>query len=242
MKKTVFYCPMFGNYGIRSSSDLKYWKKETLEINPFLDDPVVDLTQQIKLHEKLEYTRCPAWQQISTNSYAAKSPIDLEVHYDKEAHRVSTPKLNQDKFNALIGVDDSSLNQWSGENEIVFLIYIGYLFWTKDKNIWIEQSVFPKTILKNNFEIVEGKFPLSTWTRNTVIGLRLQDFSKPVNINRGDILYYVRFFSDFNKIKLIKEVPSQDILNEYFRNVERKQWLPNSSWEILKQRFYNWKK
>ena len=53
---------------------------------------------------------------------------------------------------------------WKGENEIVFQFQF-YLFWTDHKNIWVEQAQYPTTLVKNNYEIVEGRFPISVWNR-----------------------------------------------------------------------------
>ena len=233
MKKNVYYYPLFGNYGL-SRGDLNFWEKNNLELNSFLDDPIIEPIPQIQLHEKLAYAQCPAWQNITNNSYVVKSPIDLEIFYREDTKSLHAPKLTQHNFNSLIEIVGA--DNWSNEKEATFLILIGYLFWTKDKDVWIEQSSYSPTLKDNNFEIIEGRFPLSCWTRSVSMGVRVTDFSKPVSIKRGDFLYYIRFFSNFDKVRLIKKEPSQKILNEYFRNIGRKQWLPNSSWKLIKER------
>ena len=236
LRKSVYYYPLFGNYGV-NSGQLNYWEKNTIELNPFVNDSIIEPVPQIQLHEKLEYTKCPAWQNLINNSYTVKSPVDLEIFFKEETKEIYATELTQYKFDSLIGVNKGSSNNWSGEKEVVFLIFIGYLFWTEDKDVWIEQSIYPPTLQNNNFEIIEGRFPLSCWTRSVVVGVRMKDFSKPISIKRGDFLYHVRFFSNFDKVRLIRKEPNQKLLNEYFRNVERKQWLPNSSWKLIKERF-----
>lgn len=227
MKKTIYYYPFFGP---ATDSGKEYTQ------NPFSEKDIdFPLEPQFDLHEKLNYTKCPAWQQIATTSYAVRSPIPLWVEYDKKQGALSSD-LYPEQFDELIVGTDRRDGIWKGENEIVFQFQFGYLFWTDHKNIWVEQAQYPTTLVKNNFEIVEGRFPISVWNRGIPLAVRMRDLDKVLRIERGDILYFIRFFSDFDRFKLVKKVPSPDVVNKSYRHQKIKHWLRNESWQLIKNR------
>ena len=91
---------------------------------------------------------------------------------------------------------------WCSDHAISIQLSVPRLiFWTKSKNIWVEQRAHPHTIL-NNFIGIGGWFNLSTWKRGINVSFDILDDKKPVNIKRGDILYELCFYSnDLNDLK-----------------------------------------
>ena len=69
-----------------------------------------------------------------------------------------------------------------------------YLFWTKNKDVWIEQIPHP-LISRYGIEIIPGTFPISVWQRPVVCGFNILDYDVNIKIARGTPLYYIRFYS-----------------------------------------------
>lgn len=185
--------------------------------SPFsLDGVGFDLESESQVTSKDKvYSMCPAWKHRSNRIFNVYSPVDLELKIDVENRRLNTPNLNQDKFDEFFS--ETFEHDWCTDENVTIQSSIPrFLFWTKSKNIWIEQRPHPLTSRNNNFVCVGGWFNISNWTRPISFGFDLVNPDEPVIIRRGDPLYQISFHStnldDGFRVK--KSEPPRDILNK----------------------------
>jgi hypothetical protein len=142
------------------------------------------------------YYPCPAWKHKSNRIYTVRSPIDLTFSVNVPRQYISTPNLVQEQFNAYFEPTFTGVGGWCSEEKTTIQLSIPrFLFWTKKKNIWMEQRSHPLTAI-NNFVCIPGWFNISNWTRPLSFAIDLIDSSKPVVIKRGDPLYQISFYSE----------------------------------------------
>jgi hypothetical protein len=220
--KTVYY-----SFDIISGSDT--WIKPK-----FPDDFYTDIVPYDE-DSVYEHTNCPAWLEWKKNLWIVKQPFDLTIHFDSILRELST-NIDQDRFNQYFylshGWRDSELPvvqlQWAG------------LFWTNDKDVWVEQVPNP-TLSRKGFELIPASFPVSVWLRPVVSAMRLLDFDTDLSINKGDDLYHLRFRSNNPKEKIIlkKAVPTEKVIDKMRRDCEVKLWQKNYSWKLIGERLNN---
>jgi hypothetical protein len=174
---------------------------------------------------ELTYHQCPAWNHKSKRTFIVRSPIDISLSISSDGRIGSN--LEEHKFDRWVGPTFRQPN-WHTDNHTTFQLTIpSILFWTKNKNVWVEQRPHPYTSTKNNFVCINGWWNLSQWTRPVDFAFDVVDNSKPVVINRGDPLYLINFYGkDLNdNVKLIKKIPSEDLINKYRMNISIKDYV-----------------
>lgn len=185
------------------------------------------------------YTDCPIWTHKANRTFIVRSPVDIEFEYinDENDTYIKLSDKNYFRDPNLLFLETRGEKNWIGTgNPVLQLSVPTYLFWTKEKNIWIEISSYPYTSVKNNYVIIGGWWNLSKWTRPTSFGLQIVDTSKPVIIKRGDPIYQICFYSnDFNdSFKVIKqeEIPD-NIMKKVSQTVHIKTIINNLSTKLL---------
>lgn len=172
------------------------------------------------------YTSCPSWKHKALRTFVVRSPINLSFNVEKESKSIFAPNLSEVFFNEYF---KSTFNvDWCSDDAISIQLSVPRLiFWTKSKNIWVEQRAHPHTIL-NNFIGIGGWFNLSTWKRGINVSFDILDDKKPVNIKRGDILYELCFYSnDLNESVVLKrKEPSDKLIQEFIRTQSVKNYIP----------------
>lgn len=170
--------------------------------------------------EKTIWTECPSWRHKASRSFVVKSPLDIQLQLDP-----LQSNLNDQQFNRFV-------DQIAG-NTIQFTIP-DFLFWTNERNVWVEQRPHPLTAL-NNFVAVSGWFSLSAWTRNISFGIEVVDPRQPITIKRGQPIYEVCFYPpDLNTpIRLVKDYPSDKLIRELKGRVGVKQYASHLADHLL---------
>jgi len=170
-------------------------------------DKVTIEKENIEEHKDFLYFRCPVWNHLFNRTFVFKSPIDFKV------------KLNSDTIEYEIDGKSGLVNFLEGEHERntfqngLFTAYIPDLsrdrpiiqanfsdiyFWTPPNlsYAWFEFGDHPMTSVNNNFTALPGWFNLANHPRNTSLGIKFVDKTKPVIIKEGDPLFRVRFYTD----------------------------------------------
>jgi hypothetical protein len=173
-------------------------KKIFYHLDPKSPSSVENLHVPIKIDtsysEDSILSSCPVWAHQSSKIFTVYASSNLHLQIDTNSDDyVYSNNLTQNEFNKYIHLRKN----WNeGKHSIIQIanLYSNF-FWTKDKNIWISILPHPLTSLKNNFYHCGGWFNLSNWPRLINIGAVVVDRDKPMIINRGDPLYYIKFHS-----------------------------------------------
>lgn len=185
------------------------------------------------------FVDCPVWSHKAKRSFLVRSPINVEFKFessDSEFYLVY-PDSNEIAADSMVFLSNSANKTWQGDGRpTVQLSFPTYVFWTKEKDIWIEVSPYPLTAVNNNYISVGGWWNLSNWTRPTSFGMQIVDVNKPVKIKRGDVIYQVSFHSKNlnDSYQLINSdcVPNS-VMKKINQNVSLKDFISNLSGKFL---------
>lgn len=185
------------------------------------------------------FVDCPVWSHKAKRTFLIRSPIDVEFSFvvDENNFFINYPEKNQIPLNELLFLGTTKEKTWIGDGNPTIQINIPtYVFWTKNKNIWIEIRPHPQTAVKNNYISVGGWWNISNWVRPTSFGMQVVDNKKPVKISRGDVIFEICFHSDDKNddFKLIKqeEIPV-NIMKKIGENTSLKNFISNISSKFL---------
>jgi hypothetical protein len=164
------------------------------------------------------YSQCPVWKHRSNRVYTVRSPIDVHLSVDVNSQSLYSENLSQEQFDKyFFEAFDTPEPGWCTEEKTTIQMTIPrILFWTKKKNIWIEQRAHPLTSLNNNFVVVGGCFNMSNWTRPISFAFDVIDTNRPIIIRRGDPIYQISFYSPNldDGYLLKKSFPSSEIMDK----------------------------
>ena len=191
--------------------------------------------------------KCPAVTEWYKNTWVIHQPFDTRLIYNSKDHTLQTNasqlfdlrpvrKASENKI-----IEDTSIPH---EDERFFpeaQFHAGYLFWTKEKNIWIEMLPHPESI-KLGLELTPATYSISAWTRPTTFAFIIKKKDILIEIPKGTPLYYVRFISrkcnDFDILLENKKLPVNIFLKSFF-DTNLKYLIPWYSWKLMKKRLEN---
>ena len=181
--------------------------------------------------ENYEFQGCPAWHSWASSSFVYFSQEDVIFKYNKEKNIIELNSID-DPVREKIQLS----YDWNTGKTPTFQLNQHCLFWTENKNVWLEQIPFGTTSRFSNIDLIPAHFPFSVWTRVVSMGFKLINVDKPVIIKKGTPLYTVRFISsDYPEVSLQYKEPPQSILNKAMDNVSFKLKQPNKSWGIIQK-------
>lgn len=175
------------------------------------------------------YKDCPVWKHKSTRTFLVRSPVNISFEVDKKTETLECFDIEESLFEEYFFSTINGENWINPKGITIQLTIPRFLFWTKSKNVWIEQRPYYLTSLKNNLVCVGGWFNLSSWTRSISFAFDIVDHTKPVVINKGDILYEVCFYPENlnDGILLKKEEIPKNIFDENNRRTSLKKYKTN---------------
>lgn len=222
----VFYYPL--SVVARNCYDLNILKQHY--VNGIHDFIPIKSVKEIEF-ENYEFQGCPAWHSWASSSFVFFSQEDIIFKYDKEKNIIPIKDpLDPIKEKINLSYD------WNTGFTPTFQLNQHCLFWTENKNVWLEQIPFGTTSKYCNVELIPAHFPFSIWTRVVSVGFKLLDVNQPVIIKKGQPLYTVRFISpDYPEVSLEYKEPPQSILNKAMDNVSFKLKQPHKSWNIIQK-------
>ena len=180
------------------------------------------------------YSECPAWKHKSTRTFLIRSPVDIELQVDVPSQRLIPINMSNQEF--YIYTFGTVKDGWcTPETTTIQLSLPTMLFWTEQKNVWVESKPHWQTAVRNNITSVPGWFNLSNWTRPIAAAFNVVDTSKPIKINRGDVLYEVSFYPKNldDGIKLEKCEPPKHLIDKTVRMGDVKNFLRHFSRKFL---------
>ena len=179
-----------------------------------------------------DHTKCPAWKKSTDNCWVVKQPFDVGIKVDTKEERVNTD-LSQDAYDQYFHVGEN----WLGGEYPEIQFKLNYMFWTNEKDVWVEQIPHP-LLSRLGFELIPGTFPISEWHRPLVVGLKVLDTDINLMIKKNTPLYYFRLYSKKSDPDFIieqKQPPEAWHRSNQQENLLRK-FAPFKSWDVIKQR------
>lgn len=176
--------------------------------------------------KKSVYWQCPAWNHKASRRFLIKSPVDITLTVDLENEVLNSPNLTQWQFDNYCS--PTFLNNWCSEEKVTIQLTIPrFMFWTEQKNIWVETRPYFNTVIKNNLTSLSAWYNLSSWTRPVGTAFDVIDPSKPVIIRRGDPLMEVCFYSKHlnSGILLKKSYPPKKVIDGMDKKSELKEHI-----------------
>lgn len=155
------------------------------------------------------YNKCPAWSHKAKRTFLIKAQVDLKLTVAKDKVFCEPKDLEKN-------LDLTPGWNYNGGCTVQLGNEFFYLFWTKEKNVWIHQQPYPPTVQKN-FSVVEGWYNGSAWNRPISFSFNVIDREKPIIIKRGDPLFAVSFYTkDLNRKVHLERT---NITHDQYQNV-----------------------
>jgi hypothetical protein len=179
-----------------------------------------------------DHTKCPAWKKWTENCWVVKQPFDVGIKVDTKERKIVTD-LHQEAYDTYFHLGE----RWLEGEYPEIQLKLNYMFWTKNKDVWIEQIPHP-LLSRLGFELIPGTFPISEWHRPLVVGLKVLDTDVNLMLKKNTPLYYFRLYSKKSDPDFIieqKEPPESWHVANKQTNLLRT-FAPFKSWGIIKQR------
>lgn len=186
-----------------------------------LTDLLYDLEPINPPHTKFQSQMdiCPAMKIHRNHTFLIRSPIDIDLLFDKN-QGWSANQTTQEVFD-LITPPDSPTNPY-------LQLKIYYLFWSEKKTndqLWMHDIPLHEVKTKPPFYIASGMIPIGQYTRNTSLGIVLNENESLVKIKRGQPLASITLVSD-QGVKLVKKKPTQDIIDLNLKHFQTPRFCP----------------
>ena len=224
--KKIYYAPFMEGYQFG-------WEHPLFEEEVYI--PIQSYLSYYKeYHEKHTYWKCPAWKHYWKNSFVIFSQMDMTITYDKNTGVVD--QWSYDFINVDEGKSPPTLMKpptpYNGV--LVGQMHQHFVFWSKEKtrDTWVE-IVSPPSFAEKGIEIISAEYPFNRWPRMILSACRFNN--EVTNISRGEPIGVIRFRS-YDTTFSLERKDAPDKLRVKSHNLARvKNFLPNKSWEIIKE-------
>jgi len=173
--------------------------------------------ENIEEHRDYLYFRCPVWNHLFHRTFVLKSPVDFELKFlDENVLQYTVDNFDSQIINFADEKWDRNTYQTQNltayipdilkKRPIIQVSFADFYIWTPPElnYVWFEFSDHPLTSVNNNFVSLSGWFNVANHPRNTSLGIKFIDKTKPVTIKKGDPLHRVRFYTeDLNQIPVL---------------------------------------
>lgn len=177
------------------------------------------------------YKSCPAWSHKAKRTFLIKSPLDMTFNLNDSSCIPGTfnisPKLESNNITQKGLQEIVELHEnWYNEKKITIQLNIPrYVFWTDEKNIWMDLKSSALTPQRCNYRYVGGWFNISDWCRPASFAFDVIDKKQSIIIKRGDILNEVCFYS--NNLDDIIILERSELSEKLYKNIENRLSLKN---------------
>jgi len=208
---------------------------ELLGIPP---QPVIDIYyKNVRSH----FMRCPAFKSEFQNTYALRSPIDIEVEYqrgDPTKRQMNVVKPIACKPETRQYILKPRFRDSEGENahEIFSLLIMPYLFWSNSSITMSLMNPFLEWNNPNGIRVIGGHYDIGKWKRHLEYAAELQYPNGVFKFERGDIMMYVKFTVSKNphqKIKMTESSVTPSMRAEIQHNTHLKFTMPKCPLDML---------
>tara|TARA_B000000609_G_C24100144_1_gene307939 strand:- start:104 stop:763 length:660 start_codon:yes stop_codon:yes gene_type:complete len=172
-----------------------------------------------------DHAKCPAWKNYYNNTWVIEQPFDLGIKL--KDNRIET-NLSQKAYDRYFHVVDTWLN---GEYPEIQMMY-HWFFWTKHKDVWIEQLA-PPQLSRKGIEVVQGTFPISSWFRPITIGIKLLD--NDIYLPKGTPISLIRFPCK-TSVQLEQKDPPEKLMSQLADQNSLRMFTQFKTWDIIMKR------
>lgn len=171
-------------------------KMEYSDINNISLVPLESVLKSITNNRKAKYIECPAFTDYYKNCFLVRSPFNFEIEIKKteDGKKYFSTENPEKEF---YGAHITDRNE---ENSLFSMMSIEYGFtFYSSHSLVIEQipamlHMHEAEFLKN-IMLIQGTFDIAKWYRPVNYAFEIIDDNKPINIKRGDPLFYIRFLT-----------------------------------------------
>jgi len=176
------------------------------------------------------FKKCPANTSFLKSFFCIKSPVDLYLKYNRQNH---TYEINQSQ-NFVDSFFDPRLNDFDRKKDkaLVSLKFM-YMF-VSDEPVWIE--TYPAFLHGEvvNTRFVNGGFDIYKWQRPVDFSFEILDDNRPVQIKRGQPLFYVKFIGqNFNDDFKLKKIQWTNELLKTMRSCQPQNFIQGLGWKLM---------
>lgn len=174
------------------------------------------------------FIQCPATQAFYKNIFVITAPMSGVINLSENKN--GTPDIDITGY----GWDQTYYHAFSTlRADKTLSLPPVYLFYAKES---LEMEVLPVFLLgspslENTF-VLPASFDIGKWIRPVDFSFVPKDYKKPITINRGDPLYFVRFKSQ-ERIELERVVFSNELRNMMHACTSVKKRLKNTTLPAL---------
>ena len=199
-----------------------------------LPDDYVEIPKKFRTgyDTKYDHSKCPAWKKWGDNCWVINQPFDLGMQYDDKNRSIKTD-MNQDAYNEYFHIGERWLEGEYPEIQMQFVQY----FWTRDKDVWVEQIPHP-LLGRYGLELIPATFPVSVWFRPLVMGAKIIDKNVNLFLPKGTPLCYVKFYSkrsDANFVLEKKALPT-DLKKQNEEHSLMRYYTKFKVWDLIMNR------
>lgn len=156
------------------------------------------------------HLKCPAFTGFYKNTFLVRSPINLDIRVNDLGY-IESENTYPYVIDALITLSGSK------ETDVYPALQIksaSMVFFSKEP-VEIQQlhAVMEPAEYLTNIRTISGSFDISKWVRPLSFGFEVIDRTKPINIKRGDPMFYVKFVTEDGRNVRLKRVEFSEDLN-----------------------------
>ncbi len=152
-----------------------------------------------KVHAK-SASRCPAVINLESRYFEIKCPFDLSLQFERDSKGTPAVRnllgdrspVRKKKLAEIIHITSES--EWRYPGRPTIQVQLPYLF-IADEPVYLSQ-VAPFMHYRSEAlpgTIFGGRFPINVWPRPLMWAFEWHDTSKPLNLKRGEPLFYAQF-------------------------------------------------
>ena len=175
------------------------------------------------------FMKCPSWKAALQNVFAIRSPIDVELTYDrsdpanKRMNVIHPEKAHKEMRSEL-------LNPRFGENspgsrEVMSLNSTPYVFYSDASVVMELLPPFMEWDNPNNVRVNAGQFNIGKWRRSVEYAVELQHSKGVFRLKRGDVMFYIKLTLEADthaRVKLEEKPISPELRLEMEQNTQMK--------------------
>jgi len=231
--KKIYYSWFLG-YPKPSNQIVNYpWFYELKKGSPMPSDFFSPLTKSLSNYNNnnYEHFRCPAFKEWNKNMWVVNQPFDITFSYDNQSRIINHEAIG-DPLKDYFFVHQNKDNIYP---EVQFEYQI--LFWTKEKNVWVELYHHPE-LYRVNLELIPGTFCISEWNRPINFAFKILKVNENITLKKGMPLYNLKFVSKSNdsEFSLEQKDAPDEIIKKVEKDVFLKEYARNESWSLMKKR------
>lgn len=178
---------------------------QNVNLNTMAIIPLEPVLKSVASSRTVKYIECPAFTDYYKNCFLVRAPYDIKIEAKKTPDNV--------KYFNIKDKDQDFCNKYildrNNQNSLFSMISLeySYLFYS-EKSVMIELIPaglhFHESEHLKNTMLIQGTFDISKWYRGIGYAFEIIDDNIPINIKRGDPVFYVRFLTN-EKVNIVYE-------------------------------------